>query len=74
MRMQWRTRGGAKWHGHPPVRAPPLGQAAKMHVHPGVLHNITNNKIFQLFVEKNPRILDFLKFFIIFFQRLFFLV
>ena len=56
----WVLGGGGAWgHGYPPGRAPPISLAAPLHMHPGVLDNITNNQILKLFVEKNPRVLDF---------------
>ena len=45
---------------------------ARMHMHPGVFDNITNNQIFKLFVEKNPRIRDFVGSFIKTFHLFFF--
>ena len=69
---QWHTTGGGAWVAQaPPRRASPglLGQAARMH--PVVLDNITNNQILKLFVEKNPRILDFSNL-LIFFSKPFF--
>ena len=65
---------GGSWVGTPWCAPPPQGQAARMHMHPVVLDNITNNQILKLFVEKNSRILDLLKLFIIFVQSLFSLV